>query len=115
MLDTEVHILHSEQAHSNARHFLLCVSISVPVWQVVKNVAAFCACAGTGQLFVFFIIKEFGSLVNVTVTISRKFFRSDTSLFTRCENTPGAGRGGGGVGGSVRPIVLFVRLVFKVV
>lgn len=28
-----------------------------------------------GQLFVFFIIKEFGSLVNVTVTISRKFFR----------------------------------------
>lgn len=43
--------------------------------QVIKNVAAFCACAGMGQLFVFFIIKEFGSLVNVTVTISRKFFR----------------------------------------
>lgn len=46
-----------------------------PVAQVVTNVAAFCACAGMGQLFVFFIIKEFGSLVNVTVTISRKFFR----------------------------------------
>lgn len=47
----------------------------VPLPQVVTNVAAFCACAGMGQLFVFFIIKEFGSLVNVTVTISRKFFR----------------------------------------
>ncbi|CAM9426305.1 unnamed protein product [Ascophyllum nodosum] len=42
--------------------------------EVVTNLAAFCACAGMGQLFVFFIIKEFGSLVNVTVTISRKFF-----------------------------------------
>eukprot|EP00903_Cladosiphon_okamuranus_P014363 g13336.t1 len=42
--------------------------------EVIKNVAAFCGCAGMGQLFVFFIIKEFGSLVNVTVTISRKFF-----------------------------------------
>lgn len=46
--------------------------------QVVTNLTAFCACAGVGQLFVFFIIKEFGSLVNVTVTISRKFFRCST-------------------------------------
>ncbi|CAM9096602.1 unnamed protein product [Pylaiella littoralis] len=49
--------------------------------EVVKNVAAFCACAGTGQLFVFFIIKEFGSLVNVTVTISRKFFSVLISVY----------------------------------
>ncbi|CAM9291615.1 unnamed protein product [Discosporangium mesarthrocarpum] len=42
--------------------------------EVVTNVAAFCTSAGIGQLFVFFIIKEFGSLTNVTVTISRKFF-----------------------------------------
>ncbi|CAM9557658.1 unnamed protein product, partial [Ectocarpus sp. 6 AP-2014] len=49
--------------------------------EVIKNVAAFCLCAGTGQLFVFFIIKEFGSLVNVTVTVSRKFFRCVSILF----------------------------------
>ena len=51
--------------------------------QVVTNLAAFCACAGMGQLFVFFIIKEFGSLVNVTVTISRKFFRCGAVLALR--------------------------------
>ncbi|CAM9639928.1 unnamed protein product [Ectocarpus fasciculatus] len=49
--------------------------------EVIKNVAAFCLCAGTGQLFVFFIIKEFGSLVNVTVTVSRKFFSVLVSVY----------------------------------
>eukprot|EP00903_Cladosiphon_okamuranus_P014364 g13336.t2 len=49
--------------------------------EVIKNVAAFCGCAGMGQLFVFFIIKEFGSLVNVTVTISRKFFSVLVSVY----------------------------------
>lgn len=58
-------------AHTPVPRMICCL----PTWQVIKNVAAFCACAGLGQTFVFYIIKEFGSLVNVTVTISRKFFR----------------------------------------
>ncbi|CAM9204955.1 unnamed protein product [Phaeothamnion confervicola] len=41
---------------------------------VVPNVAAFCACAAVGQLFIFYIIKEYGALVNVTCTITRKVF-----------------------------------------
>ncbi|CAM9674799.1 unnamed protein product [Scytosiphon promiscuus] len=65
----------SESELAHALHFMA----TFP--EVIKNVAAFCACAGTGQLFVFFIIKEFGSLVNVTVTISRKFFSVLISVY----------------------------------
>ncbi|CAM9148796.1 unnamed protein product [Choristocarpus tenellus] len=42
--------------------------------EVIQNVVAFCGCAAVGQVFVFYIIKEYGSLTNVTATISRKFF-----------------------------------------
>lgn len=38
------------------------------------QVLLFCLCGAVGQLFIFFTIKAFGSLVNTLVTTTRKFF-----------------------------------------
>lgn len=45
------------------------------------NIFAFCLCAAVGQVFIFWIIKEFGSLISVTVTITRKFFSILLSIY----------------------------------
>jgi len=42
--------------------------------QVIFDILRYGFCGGVGQIFVFYIIKEFGSLVNTTVTVTRKFF-----------------------------------------
>jgi len=38
------------------------------------DVALFCACGAAGQLFIFFLIRRFGSTTNALVTTTRKFF-----------------------------------------
>lgn len=38
------------------------------------DVLLFCVCGAVGQLFIFFTIKQFGSLVNTLVCTTRKFF-----------------------------------------
>lgn len=38
------------------------------------DVALFCLCGALGQLFIFFTIKTFGSLINTLVCTTRKFF-----------------------------------------
>lgn len=38
------------------------------------DVALFCLCGAIGQLFIFYTIKQFGSVVNVIITTTRKFF-----------------------------------------
>jgi UDP-galactose transporter B1 len=38
------------------------------------DVALFCACGAAGQLFIFFLIRRFGSTTNTLVTTTRKFF-----------------------------------------
>lgn len=38
------------------------------------DVLMFCACGAVGQLFIFFTIKAFGSLINTLVCTTRKFF-----------------------------------------
>lgn len=39
-----------------------------------RDVLLFCACGAVGQLFIFYTIKTFGSLVNTLVCTTRKFF-----------------------------------------
>ncbi|KAG5192346.1 UDP-Glc/Gal endoplasmic reticulum nucleotide sugar transporter [Tribonema minus] len=53
---------------------LLAVKFCAQFPAVLPDLLAFSLCAATGQVFIFWIIKEWGSLVNVTVTITRKFF-----------------------------------------
>jgi UDP-galactose transporter B1 len=38
------------------------------------DVVLFCLCGAVGQLFIFFTIKQFGSLVNTLICTTRKFF-----------------------------------------
>ncbi|KAK9810512.1 hypothetical protein WJX72_012024 [[Myrmecia] bisecta] len=38
------------------------------------DIALFCLCGAIGQLFIFFTIRKFGSLVNTLITTTRKFF-----------------------------------------
>lgn len=38
------------------------------------DVLLFCVCGAVGQLFIFFTIKTFGSLVNTLICTTRKFF-----------------------------------------
>ena len=38
------------------------------------DVALFCGCGAAGQLFIFFLIRRFGSATNTLVTTTRKFF-----------------------------------------
>lgn len=42
--------------------------------EVVPHLCRFGLCAAAGQVFVYFLIKEFGALAYITVTIMRKFF-----------------------------------------
>ena len=41
---------------------------------VVKDIVLFCITGATGQVFIFYIITEFGSVVCVLITVTRKFF-----------------------------------------
>lgn len=41
----------------------------------------FCLCGAVGQNFIFFTISTFGSLVNTTVTTTRKFVNILLSVF----------------------------------
>ena len=43
--------------------------------QLRWDVLLFACCAATGQVFIFAIMNEFGSLVTVTCTITRKLFQ----------------------------------------
>jgi UDP-galactose transporter B1 len=38
------------------------------------DVLLFCTCGAFGQLFIFFTIKTFGSLINTLICTTRKFF-----------------------------------------
>lgn len=42
--------------------------------QALSDLALFCLCGAVGQLFIFFTIRRFGSLVNTVVCTTRKFF-----------------------------------------
>lgn len=47
-----------------------CAQHTIATW----DIALFCICGAIGQLFIFFTIKQFGSLVNTLVCTTRKFF-----------------------------------------
>lgn len=49
---------------------LFCLQHSAATWDIVL----FCLCGAIGQLFIFFTIKQFGSLVNTLICTTRKFF-----------------------------------------
>lgn len=49
--------------------------------QVAWDVVYFAALGSTGQIFIFYTIREFGSLVNTTVCITRKFLTIVISVF----------------------------------
>lgn len=49
---------------------LFCLQHTAAAW----DIAIFCLCGAVGQLFIFFTIKQFGSLVNTLICTTRKFF-----------------------------------------
>jgi solute carrier family 35 (UDP-galactose transporter), member B1 len=49
---------------------LFCSVHADALWDVLL----FCCCGAFGQLFIFFTIKTFGSLVNTLICTTRKFF-----------------------------------------
>lgn len=49
---------------------LFCMQHTAAAW----DIAIFCLCGAVGQLFIFFTIKQFGSLVNTLICTTRKFF-----------------------------------------
>ena len=42
--------------------------------QARSDIAVFCLCAAVGQLTIFAVMKEFGSLMWITISITRKLF-----------------------------------------
>lgn len=48
---------------------------------VIPDILGFAACGALGQLFIFYTLEQFGSLVLVTVTVTRKLFTILLSLF----------------------------------
>lgn len=53
-----------------AQLLAFCLAHTAAAW----DVAVFCLCGAVGQLFIFFTIKHFGSLVNTLICTTRKFF-----------------------------------------
>lgn len=49
--------------------------------KVLYDITMFCTCGALGQVFIFATIEHFGSLVLVTVTVTRKLFTILLSLF----------------------------------
>eukprot|EP00884_Botryococcus_braunii_P000214 jgi/Botrbrau1/10193/Bobra.116_1s0009.1 len=42
--------------------------------EAARDILLFCICGAIGQLFIFFTIRTFGSLINTLITTTRKFF-----------------------------------------
>jgi len=51
--------------------------------QLLTKVLVLTTCSATGQSFIFFLIAEYGSLKNTTVTTTRKIFSVLLSIFTK--------------------------------
>ncbi|KAN0068764.1 UAA transporter [Elaphomyces granulatus] len=49
--------------------------------QALKDVLAFCACGAVGQVFIFYTLSRFSSLLLVTVTVTRKMLTMLLSVF----------------------------------
>lgn len=49
--------------------------------EVMKNVLGFAACGAIGQLFIFYTLSRFSSLLLVTVTVTRKMLTMLLSVF----------------------------------
>ncbi len=50
------------------------VAFAVKYPAVVSDIALFSFSGAVGQVFIFYIITEFGSLTSVLITVTRKFF-----------------------------------------
>jgi len=57
------------------------ISFMVNYPDALFDILAFCVCGAMGQNFIFYTIEHFGSLVLVTVTVTRKLFTILLSLF----------------------------------
>jgi len=49
--------------------------------ELIRDIIVFCGCAACGQILIFGVIKEFGSLVWITVSITRQLFTILMSVF----------------------------------
>ena len=49
--------------------------------EALKDVLAFCACGAVGQVFIFYTLSRFSSLLLVTVTVTRKMLTMLLSVF----------------------------------
>ncbi|CAM9123736.1 unnamed protein product, partial [Ectocarpus fasciculatus] len=61
------------QAYQSARMILVCPQLRV-------DILVFGLCASTGQLLIFTVMKEFGSLLWITISITRKFITVISSV-----------------------------------
>ena len=50
-------------------------------WEVRLDIFLFCSCACIGQVLLFSLVKEFGSLLWVTISVTRKLFTVFASVF----------------------------------
>jgi UDP-galactose transporter B1 len=48
---------------------------------VQQDIALFCLCASLGQVLIFAVMKEFGSLIWITIAVTRKLFTILVSVF----------------------------------
>jgi hypothetical protein len=63
--------------------------------QALYDIVLFCCCGAVGQLFIFYTIIQFGSLVNTLVTTSRKFLNILLSVsMKQCPGTSSASQAG---------------------
>lgn len=57
------------------------VSMILSCPSVQYDIALFCICASLGQVMIFSVMKEFGSLAWITISITRKLFTILLSIF----------------------------------
>jgi solute carrier family 35 (UDP-galactose transporter), member B1 len=69
-----LYLLAGFAVQGNSSEIVSAVNFCKKFPEVQQHLLLFCLCAAVGQCFIFYLIKEFGSLVNVTITITRKFF-----------------------------------------
>lgn len=73
-LVTEFFLVESGYLPVKESEILKAIVFALKFQSVAKDVALFCITGALGQLFLFYIITEFGSLMCVLITVTRKFF-----------------------------------------
>jgi solute carrier family 35 (UDP-galactose transporter), member B1 len=60
--------------HQESSELILSLQMTIQSTRLQFDLLEFCICAGVGQLLIFQIMKDFGSLAWVTISVTRKLF-----------------------------------------